>query len=315
MPGNDRLLSVCCLGYRHAPFIRDCITNVWQDGWSEIEIVAMDDGSNDGSVEMLKQLQAESPCPFIVLEQANTGNVPANFNRLFKASHGDFILFTSLDDMQIPGALKARMERLLENENRMFAAHTKAFAMEEGKRLTPEETPLAGKFPDAAAILEMERTQLHSFYIQGAVFRRSAVQAVNGFSENMIGDDIVLRTKILFHLRAHPELTFSLIDEPGFIYRRHAGNVSANVMRQLELAFQYCDRFWKEYPYPPMLKYWLLHGIDKLPFGKILRAFTLSGRASGFLLDADIQQALRFSAVRSFASEEERNVDTAAAGV
>lgn len=315
MPGKDKLLSVCCLGYRHAPYIRDCITSIWQDSWPHIEIVAMDDGSRDGSVEMLKELQSQSPCPFTVLEQENSGNVPANFNRLFKASHGDFVLFTSLDDMQIPGALEARMERLLEDGRRVFAAHTKAFALEEDKKLRPEETPLAGKSPDAAGLLELERTLFHSFYIQGAVFRRDAVEAVKGFSETMIGDDIVLRTKLLFHILAHPELTFSLIHEPGFIYRRHAGNISRNVMRQLEIVFQYWDRFWQGQPYPSMMKCWLLEGLNVVPYTDILRAFTLSGRASRFLLDTDIQEALRLSAARSLVNGRENHAHRAAAGI
>ena len=310
MPGTDKvpaapLLSVCCLGYRHAPYIRECIGSLWEGGWPGLEIVAMDDGSGDGSTGILRELQAESPCPFTVLEQENTGNVPGNFNRLFQASRGDFVLFTSLDDMQVGGALKARMERLLADENCVFAAHTRALALEEGAGLRPENTPLAGKNPDAAAVLELERTKFHSFFIQGAVFRRSAVEAVHAFNPNMLGDDIVLRTKLLFHILAHPGLGFALIHEPGFIYRRHAGNISRNVLRQVELAFQYYEHFWRGRPYPPILKNWLLRGLNEVPYADILRAFTFSERAAGYLLDADIQQALRLNAVRSFARERE----------
>lgn len=309
MPGNENLLSVCCLGYRHAPFIRDCVTSIWQDPWPEKEIVAMDDGSGDGSVEILKELKKESPCPFTIIEQENSGNVPANFNKIFKASRGDFVLFTSLDDMQIPGALEARMDRLLEDGTRVFSAHTKGFALE-GRALRPETTPmdlLRGSDDDAKTLatkaLELERTQFHSFYIQGAVFRRDVVQAVHGFSENMIGDDIVLRTKLFFHLLAHPELSFSLIGEPGFVYRRHPGNVSQNVMRQLRLALQYCDKFWRGSPYPEMVKCWLLTGLDVEPWNRILDVFTLTDRASSLLLDGDVREALRINAVKSYVEE------------
>lgn len=303
MHGN-KLLSICCLGYRHAPFIKDCITTIWQDSWPEKEIIAMDDGSADGSEEMLKALQAESPCPFTILEQNNTGNIPANFNRLFKASRGDFVLFTALDDMQIPGAMEARMERLLENDKCVFAVHTTGFVLESEGKLRLETTPVHGMCPNAAEMLELERTQFHSFYIQAAIFRRSIIEAVNGFSARLIGDDIVLRTKIFFHLIAHPELTFSFIDEPGFIYRRHHGNISANVMRQLELAFQYCDRFWKEESYPEILKCWLLTGLEELPYEEAIKAFRLSPGASTFLADPDVQNALKLSAVKSFLMEQ-----------
>lgn len=301
MPGN-KLLSICCLGYRHAPFIKDCITTIWQDSWPEKEIIAMDDGSADGSVEILKELQRESPCPFTVLEQKNTGNVPENFNRLFRASKGEAVVFTSLDDMQIPGALEARMKSLLVDDNCVFAAHTGGFVIE-GEKLKPEETPLAGKYPSVDGILETERTQLHSFYIQGAAFRRGALQSVGGFSGNMLGDDIVLRTKILFWMQAHPEKTFALIHEPGFIYRRHAGNISSNVMRQLKIGFEYCDRFWHG-RYPEMLKCWLLTGLEELPYEVALKAFRLSPGAAAFLTDPDVQNALKLSAVKAFLMEQ-----------
>lgn len=304
MSTNAKLLSVCCLGYRHAPFVRDCITSVWRSDWPEKEIVAMDDGSGDGSAEILEELRKESPCPFTVLRQDNTGNVPANFNRLLKASKGAFVLFTSLDDMQLPGALEARMERLLADENCVFAAHTKCYSLDAENRLRQEATPMHGMAPDCAKALELERTQLHTFYIQGSVFRRDALDAVHAFSENMIGDDIVLRTKIFFYLRAHPHLAFALINEPGFIYRRHAGNISCNVMRQLRLALQYYDKFWKERPYPEMMKRWLLTGLAREPHEKIMEIFTATDRAAKLLLDPDVRNALRENAVRSCAREK-----------
>lgn len=307
MPGNKKLLSICCLGYRHAPFIKDCVRKILEDPYPHKEIVAMDDGSNDGSVEILKELQAGSPCPFTVLEQENCGNVPANFNKLFKAAKGDFILFTSLDDMQVPGALQARMDKMLANDKCVFAAHTKGFTIDgNGRDARSEITPAASFPPDARLLLELERTQFHSFYIQGAIFRRDLIEAVHGFNENMIGDDIVLRTKIFFHILAHPELNFSLINEPGFIYRRHSGNVSQNVMRQIQLAFQYYDKFWKGHKYPEMIKCWLLTGLTALPYEKVMDIFSLAPGSTKLLMDEDVRVALKMNAVKSFMEEREK---------
>lgn len=242
MWSKDTLLSVCCLGYRQAPYIRDCITTIWQDSWPHLEIVAMDDGSKDGRLEILKELQRQSPCPFTVLGQENTGDVPANFNRLLQAAHGDFVLFTALDDMQIPGALEARMQRLLANRQRVFAAHTKAFVLEDNKKLRPEVM----LFPDSpdhpTSMRELGPTQACSIPFQGAVLRRSAVEALNGFSADMLGGGCFLRTTLILHILAHPTLTFSLIDEPGFICRRRGAHLAQKDEGKLELTIQYRDR-------------------------------------------------------------------------
>ena len=299
MSGN-KLLSVCCLGYRHAPYIRDCIKSLWNGGYPEIEIIAMDDGSNDGSVEILKELQATSPCPFTILYQENTGNIPANFNKLFMASRGDFVLFTALDDQQLPNILAERMQRLLNDDSLAFCAHTKLFILDGVNKLRPDKTMACGLQADPKLFLEIEREKLGCFYIQGAIFRREIVAAVGCFTPNLLGDDIVLRTKIFFYLLAHPNLTFALLDEPGFIYRWHEGNVHRKFKRQIELVLQYYDKFWSDYPFSRMVKRWMIYALNHVDYDEIVQVFAISSRASTLLKNAEVRKALQNSAVRAF---------------
>ncbi|MDR2339338.1 MAG: glycosyltransferase family 2 protein, partial [Deltaproteobacteria bacterium] len=92
------LCSVCCLGYKHAKYLEKSIRAIWEGDYREVEIIAVDDGSNDGSGELLQSLSKESPCPMKVILQENTGNIGKNFNTGLKHAKGEYVTFIALDD-------------------------------------------------------------------------------------------------------------------------------------------------------------------------------------------------------------------------
>ena len=75
MSGTKNLLSICCLVYNHAPFIKDNIESIWNSDYNNLEIIVVDDGSKDESSDILKNLQKVSPYPMTIILQKNTGNV------------------------------------------------------------------------------------------------------------------------------------------------------------------------------------------------------------------------------------------------
>ena len=70
MTGNNPtlpLLSVCCLGYKHARFLEENVRSICAIDYPNIEIIAVDDGSQDNSVELLNRLAAEIPLKMTVI--------------------------------------------------------------------------------------------------------------------------------------------------------------------------------------------------------------------------------------------------------
>ena len=66
---RNKLLSVCCLSYNHAQFIEKCIKSIWNQDYDNIEILALDDGSTDDSINVLNSLKEISPIPMKVFAQ------------------------------------------------------------------------------------------------------------------------------------------------------------------------------------------------------------------------------------------------------
>lgn len=286
MPGKNKL-SVCCLGFKHEAFASECVTSIWAGGHDNVEIIVLDDGSNDSTVRKLEETGKDSPFPIKILTQDNTGNIPANFNRLLENATGDYVLFSSLDDMPMPGSL-GRMMAITRDGDRVFVAHTTALMLSGDGHTELEMFAPAANISSASELLEAEYEYLHSFYIQGAIFRRDILDQIGGFDSSLLGDDIVLRTRVFNWLTRNP-VPFGIIDGPGCIYRRHSGNVSRNTVRQVQVAMEYCDKFWPERPYPDILKSWLLTALDEEPLHKVMPLFKYGKSGMQYLKDNEIR--------------------------
>ena len=298
MSGNkwQPLLSICCLGYNHGAFIKDNINAIWKSKYKNIEIIVVDDGSSDDSAEILKEMQAKSPVPMDVIIQKNTGNIGYNFNEGIAKAKGDFIAFISLDDIFVEESIEKCMNILSKDKNIAFVAASKITAIDNnGKICTNAVPPLeldTMNNPTVHDLLELEYKSFGSFYIQGVFFNKTVIDAIKGFDEDMIGDDIVLRTKIFRYMIQNPQWRFVIIKEPTCCYRRHDSNISLNSLRQIKIVTEYLQRYWAERENPQILIDWTLFTIYKLSFADALAVFSINGRAAQMLKNQQIVDAL-----------------------
>ncbi|WP_420316227.1 glycosyltransferase [Ekhidna sp.] len=102
------LVSVICLCHNQRPYIREAINSVLKQSYPNVELIIVDDGSNDGSKEEIKDVIADSSIVFLDLE-ASIGNCTA-FNKGFQRSSGEYIIDLAGDDCLMP-------ERILKGVN------------------------------------------------------------------------------------------------------------------------------------------------------------------------------------------------------
>lgn len=82
--------------YQAEKHLHKCIESIINQTYGELEILLIDDGSKDGSLELCKQYQAIDH-RIKVLSQTNKG-VSATRNRGIREATGDYILFVDSDD-------------------------------------------------------------------------------------------------------------------------------------------------------------------------------------------------------------------------
>lgn len=93
-------LSVVMSVYNDAPFVERAVASILQQTWADFEFIIIDDGSTDGSTDILRRLAA-GDARITLVEQENRGLV-ASLNRGFAMASGDLIARMDGDDESLP---------------------------------------------------------------------------------------------------------------------------------------------------------------------------------------------------------------------
>lgn len=95
-------------------YLRECIESVLNQTLKEIELICVDDGSTDGSVELLREY-AEKDERVKVLTQENKGAGAAR-NKGLEIAQGEFLSFLDSDDFFAPGMLEESYKKCKETD-------------------------------------------------------------------------------------------------------------------------------------------------------------------------------------------------------
>lgn len=93
---RECLVSVVVPVYNSKLYLRKCLDSLVNQAMSEIEIIAVDDGSTDGSSYILDEYAERYPS-LVVIHQSNHGQGPAR-NAGVSVARGDYIGFVDSDD-------------------------------------------------------------------------------------------------------------------------------------------------------------------------------------------------------------------------
>src|SRR2546421_5480826 len=102
---SDPTISVVLASYNHAPYIRASIDSALSQTRPPDEVIVIDDGSSDGSWEILDQYRDRANVVF----QENRGTY-ATLNAGIGLATGDWIAIQNSDDVWLPEKLENQME-------------------------------------------------------------------------------------------------------------------------------------------------------------------------------------------------------------
>lgn len=94
------MISVIIPVYNTKQYLKTCLDSIRAQTYSNLEILFIDDGSTDGSAELL-DLLAEADCRIRVIHQPN-GGVSAARNRGIEEARGEWLTFVDSDDTLEP---------------------------------------------------------------------------------------------------------------------------------------------------------------------------------------------------------------------
>ncbi|MGP9801178.1 glycosyltransferase family 2 protein [Rheinheimera sp. NSM] len=102
------LVSVIIPVFNSATYIADCINSILQQDYSNLEIIVVDDGSSDGTADIIQSL-ADPRLRYVC--QTNSGSAVAR-NYGISLSRGELIAFNDSDDIWAPGRLAQQVDYL-----------------------------------------------------------------------------------------------------------------------------------------------------------------------------------------------------------
>ena len=209
-------VSVAIITYNQRHFIPETLSSVLEQNYDDLEIVVADDGSTDGSQELLLDYQRRYPDVIkLVLSEQNQG-ITKNCNKAFFACTGEYIAWLGGDDLFYPGKLKAQVAAMEENKDCPLCYHpVKVFDSDSGKTLATVNLKDAPK--RSLADVLWAGVGLAS----SSVMVRRACCPADGFDESVpVASDWLFYLETLYH---GPALRLNGVYGG---YRKHAGNAT-----------------------------------------------------------------------------------------
>lgn len=215
----DITVIIPCLNASH--WIRDTLASVIAQRCASLEVIAIDDGSTDGTGEIIRK-----DFSFVRLETtANRGASKAR-NLGTSLASGEYIQYLDADDLLAPGKLNLQIAAL-ENSNADVAYGDWQQLVERAREFTP------GAFVARRMQRDAELELFDNFWCPPAayLFRRRIVEAVGGWNEGLPviqdarfaldcalrGGTFVYCPGIMAQYRIHSGISLSRRDPKAFV--------------------------------------------------------------------------------------------------
>lgn len=229
------LISVIMPCYNGAKYIKESISSVLEQTYTQIELIIVNDGSTDNSLEIISLCTDPR---ILVINQQNSGVCQARNKALAKAK-GEFIAFLDADDTWEIECLSKLYQAFVSSPETVLAyCGWQNIGLPEGRN-APFIPPDYERLNKQELLFESCRWPIHA-----TLTRQFAIEAAGGFDESLLtSEDFLLWLKIGTQ---HP---ISLVAEVLAYYHFHEGDQATKNIEQTAINHWSAQKlFLKDYP-------------------------------------------------------------------
>ena len=209
--------------YNHAPFVAAALRSVFAQTHAPARLLVIDDGSRDGSPQIIEDVLKDSPFPCELIARGNRG-LCATLNEGLKQTEGAYFAYLGSDDLWLPDFLAARV-RALEERPRAVLAYGHAYLIDERGAVYDCTLDWARYTDGDARAMLLEET--YAPMSPTVVHRRAAVER-HGWNERARLEDYEL------YLRLSADGEFAFDPRVLSAWRRHGTNTSGDFVWMIE---------------------------------------------------------------------------------
>lgn len=220
---NDKV-SVIIPVYNGAKTIKHTIESVLNQSYNKLEIIVIDDGSLDSTLEVVDSI---NDCRIQVFSYQNSGACIARNRGLSKAS-GKYIAFIDADDLWTLDKLESQWKVLQENSQASVAYSWTDYINSEGQVIRP------GRHVTANGDI-YSKLVVYNFLENGSnpLISHDALKKIGGFNESLTAAQ-----DWDMWLRLAAEYEFVCVEKVQILYRVSSNSISSNLQRQEVVSLQ-----------------------------------------------------------------------------
>jgi len=244
--------------YNGEEYIAEAIQSILAQTFADFELIIVDDGSRDRSVEIIREYMNRDERIRFLRHETNRGRTDAR-NTAIAAVKGQYVTFMDCDDVSLPERLRKQVD-YLESHPELGGAGAW------GRTVRHDMSPYWRIYhvPSQHALIAWEMFFDEAFLGATLMYRRDVLVSAGGFEP---GRRYVDDRELQFRLIADANVRFGNVTEELYIYRIHNQPKTYDkvVQDQLHEAYQalrrhYLERLWDEAPQEILDRFWhLLH--------------------------------------------------------
>ncbi len=225
-------LSIIIPCYNRADLVGQTVRSVLdQPATLPFEVIAVDDGSTDDTLQTLRQIKAAHPLGdrMTVISQSNQGECPARNTGIAHAT-GDYLLFLDSDDLLLPWSLSALSRVIESHAPGIITYHPLWFHSDQDLQQQSAAIPAATLAADPPVLTHTSWyaasavDKLTFFGAGGTCIARKHCPQDGGFAPHRDNSGDIHFLLRVGHVG--PAAAITLL--PLFAYRQHPGNISGN---------------------------------------------------------------------------------------
>ncbi len=244
---ENPLVTVIIPSYNHATYIGAAIDSVIHQTYQNIQLIVIDDGSGDGSVELIARLAAQHGFHFEA--QANIG-LSRTLNKALGLAQGQYICTFGSDDIML-------LDKI-EKQVRFMEQHPHIAACGGNQLVIDSDGIVVAKRQAFRRYTELDFDDLFVdrkpvIPASSAMIRKSVIDAEGGYDPDIKLEDLYLWLKL-----TSKGYKIACLNDVLIYYRKHASNSYKNIAYMLDSMLKIYALYQKHPKYEMVLNRYLI---------------------------------------------------------